>query len=107
MISSTEGRKPIGRREVMRAENKIREALAEIEQMAEPRPPTRLNSVDEVIDNVYVTGANLARRVGVSLPTISDWRRQGWFATNTFKLMSEDLAEGNYTAPSSLWRMKD
>ena len=66
-----------------------------------------LRSVDEVIAVVYGTGANASRRFNVSLPTVSDWRRQGFFASNTFAGMVEDMAEKNVTAPKSLWNMKD
>lgn len=66
----------------------------------------RLKTVNEVIEKVYGTGANLARRLNVSLVTISDWRREEHFASNTFVVMNGDIAEKGFTAPPSLWRMK-
>lgn len=75
------------------------------------RPPAQkrrlhLKTVNDVIEKVYGTGANLARRLDVSLVTISDWRKEGRFASNTFVVMNDDIAAANCTAPPYLWRMK-
>lgn len=92
---------------ITEVQRELRAALAKIEQLGASPDLVELTTVDEVIERVYKSQAELARRCDVSRPTVADWKRQGFFATNTFKIMSEDLAEKGYTAPLSLWRMKE
>lgn len=112
MIAKRKKTRPSYRPSASRLESKIQRAVDEIKaeikaEIAADQPLVVLRTVEDVIENVYGTGTNLARRFDLSLPTIADWRRQETFATNTYKAMIEDLAAAGFTAPASLWKMKE
>jgi len=70
------------------------------------------HSVEEVIDALGDGDAQkgklaVMKITGRSQNHVINWRNDGLFASNTYKVLTDALAMKGYTAPSALWRMLD
>lgn len=65
----------------------------------------RLATVDEVI--AVLGGRTSTAELTCVVPTaVSNWKRAGRFAPNTYLVMMHALHDADATAPPSLWGMK-
>lgn len=88
-----------------RAKERLKLALEAVEGI---EPPTLIpiRTVDEGVELLGGT-AVVGRLTGATMQQVSDWKRDGFFATNTFHILREALAEIGYYATPALWRMKE
>lgn len=64
-----------------------------------------LPTVDAVIDFLGGT-AEVARRTGNRMQTISNWRRNKVFPASSYITVQDELRRAGGSAPDSLWRMR-
>ena len=66
----------------------------------------RLTTIDAVI---AALGGRVpaGRLVGVGPTAVSNWKKAGRIARNTYPIMMDALRRGDMTAPASLWGMKE
>lgn len=67
--------------------------------------PTRLSTVDDVIDSLGGTNA-VAKLLGASAKAVSHYRRRG-LPAETFIALTAALNAKDLYAPPSLWRMRE
>lgn len=87
-------------------QTRLKEIINELDDLAQPGAMQHLTTVEEVVA-VYKSKSELARLTGSHRQQVLDWIKQGFFATNTYKIITEDLARKGYTAAPGLWRMKE
>ncbi len=64
----------------------------------------KVNTASEVIDALGGNTA-VAEITGVKPNAVGNWRVKG-LATNTYRILKEELKRRGLDAPDSLWRMK-
>lgn len=100
-------KRPEHETKIRRLRASLRTALEQVERLDRDLPLQPLPSVAFAVDELLGGTAKTARLCEVSMQTVSDWKRDDFFATNTYELLRHRIIAQGYEAPPRFWRMKE
>lgn len=106
-MTSPSRQRPEHETKIRRLRANLRTALEQVERLDRDTPLHPLPSVAFAIDELLGGTAKTARLCEVSMQTVSDWKRDDFFATNTYELLRHRIMAKGYEAPPRFWRMKE